>query len=740
MNRLLIIANRLPVKVHEVKGELKLAASPGGLATGLSSLEINYEKHWVGWPGIHPQNQDKKDQITARLSEDLIHPIFLSPSDIKLYYEGFSNNTIWPLFHYFSEYTVYRNDYWKVYEAVNQKFCDKVLEIARPDDIIWVQDYHLMLLPYLLRKEMPDAQIGFFLHIPFPSYELYRTLPWRKDLLEGLLGADIIGFHTYEYMRHFMSSLYRILGVEPVLGKLYYNNRSIQIDAYPMGIDFNKFNQAGRSRTIANYVTSYTKRLKNEKLILSVDRLDYSKGILQRLKAFDIFLAENPQYKNQVSMLLIVVPSRSSVSNYKALKEEIDEEVGRINGKYSKLEWSPIYYLYRSLSFQRLAALYVTADIALVTPFRDGMNLVAKEYVASKQNGSGVLILSEMAGSAVELKDAVLVNPNDVEGITHSIVRALEMPEKEQKERLKSMQDILSKQTIQKWAHSFISALDKTHVIKVREEKKSLTRLVKHIIKKDYVQAKSKLLLLNYDGVLLPFADDPRTASPDQALIGILQKLAAVKGTKIVVISNRDQETLDQWFNGIPVDLIAEYGSWYRENDEWTQKQTMSQGWKKEILKHLYDFVDKTPGSFIEEKSYSLVWHYRRSDKWLADLRVQEFINTLHYPSARMGLEILEGNKAMEIKVAGIDKDKTVRNWVERKTWDFILAMGDDQKDEEMFKTLPPEAFSLKASIGLSAAKYIMKGPHEARDLLLFLASKEAQPTKHHHSDKYTLN
>lgn len=745
MKRLLIVANRLPVKVQEVNGDFKFQPSAGGLATGLNSLNIEYEKHWIGWPGIYPKDESKKEQISAKLERDLIHPVFLSPRDINLYYEGFSNKTVWPLFHYFSEYTIYKNDFWKAYEEVNLKFCERVIEIANPEDIIWIQDYHLMLLPDLLRKKLPKAQIGFFLHIPFPSYELFRTLPWRKKLLSGLLGSDLIGFHTYEYMRHFMSALYRILGMEPTLGRLYYENRTIQIDAFPMGIDYNKFHNAGKAKTVKKHVAAYSKRLKNEKLILSVDRLDYSKGILQRLKAYDRFLSKYPKYKNKISMLLLVVPSRSSVSDYKSLKEEIDEEVGRINGKFSKLEWAPIYYLYRSLSFQRLSALYNMSDIALVTPFRDGMNLVAKEFVASKVNSKGVLILSEMAGSALELKDAVCVNPNDIDNIVASLATALEMPEEEQKERMNAMQAILSKQTVQKWANDFITALDKTHFVKLREGKKSVSKLVKHMLKKEYDQSENRLLLLDYDGTLLPFTNDPRIASPDDELVALLQSMTEEKGTKIVVMSNRDQETLEHWFEDINVDLIAEYGSWYREDGQWTQKVTISKGWKNEIMEYLHEFVEKTPGSFIEEKSYSLVWHYRRTDSWLADLRVQEFINTLHYPCSRLNLEILEGNKAMEIKVGGIDKDKTIYNWVKMKDWDFILAMGDDHSDEEMFKTLPSKAFTLKASMGPSHAKYMMQDPHEARALLFDLSAKarrnknkgKSRPNK---SDKFYLN
>lgn len=721
MKRLLIVANRLPVNVKIENGSISYQSSSGGLATGLNSLETKIEKHWIGWPGVYPKQESEKNDIEAKLEKDLIHPVFLSKDEIKCYYEGFSNKTIWPLFHYFSEFTNYERDFWTHYKKVNQLFCQKVLEIAQPDDIIWVQDYHLMLLPEMIREHLPQSQIGFFLHIPFPSYELFRTLPWRREILEGLMGADLLGFHTYEYMRHFISAISRILNLEHNLGVIYIENRAIQVDAFPMGIDFQKFNNSIEDPIVTQQVSIFRKNFGDVKLALSVDRLDYSKGILQRLKAFDKLLTQKPQYKKEVSLILLVVPSRDNVSDYKDLKEEIDKAVGNLNGKFGSLDWTPIYYLYRSLPFKQLSALYNLADIALVTPFRDGMNLVAKEYVASKKDQKGVLILSEMAGAVVELRDTLCVNPNDIDSIVHALEMSLNMPEKEQKERMMAMQKIISKQTIQKWANDFINTLHNIRQQQINIEAKILYEDVILELKRKFLAAEKKLLLLDYDGTLVPYVEKPKNAVPDNELVLLLEMLADEHGSTIVIVSGRDQETLDRWFRDINVDIVAEYGSWSREDFTWKQNSQISDDWKKEIMPYFKEFIDKTPGSFSEEKTHSIVWHYRKVDAWLANLRVQEFLNAFIYPCTKYNLEIIEGKKFIEVRVADKKRHETIRKWVKQESWDFILAIGDDQADEEMFKALPKDAYSIKVGYGTTKAKFHLGSHEEVRELLSYL-------------------
>lgn len=453
MGRLLIVSNRLPVTVVKRDGRVHLAASVGGLATGMGSFYRERNALWIGWPGISQQRaKDDEESIRRDLLERDCVPVFLSHQSIDNYYYGFCNKTIWPLFHYFVQHVTYDKGLWENYKRVNKVFRDAVLEVAQPDDTIWLHDYHLMLLPEMLRKRLPDAKIGFFLHIPFPSYEILRLLPWRCEILEGLLGADLVGFHTYDYVRHFIDSVRSLTGHEFNLGQFHVGNRRVKVDAFPMGIDYNVFEQKGSTTQVKREIKRLRNRLGFRTIILSFDRLDYTKGIVERLEAFDLFLERYPQYRDNVTMVIGAVPSRTRMESIVTLKRRVDEMVGRINGKYGSVSWMPVWYLYRSLPFNMLVAFYQLADVCLVTPLRDGMNLVAKEFIASKPGGEGVLILSEMAGAAKELGEAVLVNPNNKEAIAEAMREALTMPEEEQIERNRRMQQQLKRCDVRQWA------------------------------------------------------------------------------------------------------------------------------------------------------------------------------------------------------------------------------------------------------------------------------------------------
>nr|HQD27578.1 bifunctional alpha,alpha-trehalose-phosphate synthase (UDP-forming)/trehalose-phosphatase [Methanoculleus thermophilus] len=469
MNRLLIVSNRLPISISRKNGDIHLQRSVGGLATGVGSFYKSYESLWIGWPGINVQKKqdDERDRIVDVLQKEQCHPVFLSPYDIKHYYDGFCNNTLWPLLHYFNHFAEYNPKTWQVYQRVNEKFCDAVMEVVRPDDIIWVHDYHLMLLPQMLRERLPDAEIGYFHHIPFPSYEVFRHLPWRKEILSGLLGADLIGFHTYGYVRHFLSSVRRLLGYEHSFGEVRTGTRVVRTDLFPMGIDYQRFADAAGSTPVQKEIARIRQMYGKRKIILSFDRLDYTKGIPLRLEAFDALLEKKPEYRGAVSLVLVAVPSRTGVDSYQALKKQIDELVGRINGKYGTTDWTPVSYFYNFLPFDTLVAFYSAADVALVTPLRDGMNLMAKEYVATRTDGTGVLILSEMAGAAEELGEAIIVNPNDQDAVIEAIEAALAMPEKEQIERNRTMQKRLMRYDIEHWVGDFLTRLGDARAVQV---------------------------------------------------------------------------------------------------------------------------------------------------------------------------------------------------------------------------------------------------------------------------------
>jgi len=722
MQRLIIISNRLPVKIELKDGEILAKKSEGGLATGLDSLTNNYERHWIGWPGIYPENKSDENRINAFLEKDNIYPVYLSKELIELYYEGYCNDTIWPLFHYFFVYVRHNQMYWQAYQEANTLFLKKALEIAQPDDIIWVHDYQLMLLPGLLRENLPESKIGFFLHIPFPAYELFRNLTSRKEILHGLLGADLIGFHTFDYMRHFLNSAYRIMGVDTKQNEISYDNRVVYTDTFPMGIAFDKYHNAFRTPDVIKYIDEYQKFYGNQKIILSVDRLDYTKGILHRLSAFDMLLDQHPEYKGKVSLLAIVVPSRDTVAQYKELKNRIDEKIGYINGKYSDMNWVPIFYLYRGLPFEPLSALYHLSDIALVTPLRDGMNLVAKEYAAAKNDKPGVLILSEMAGAAIELTDAIIINPNSIEEITDAMHTALIMPEEEQKQRLEKMQAIIRRDNVDAWASGFIGQLQEVHTIRSEIQKKIFNNENLLELKADFDKAESKLLLLDYDGTLVPLIKDPAKAIPDKKLMGLLKKLTAKSGVTLSIISGRDYTFMDKYFGSSDIELIAEHGSFYKENKFWVKAFSQSDDWKKEIYPIMQKITDKTPGSCIEEKNSAIVWHYKKCDDWLADLREHQLINLLVSVCTKNNLHLMRGNKIVEVMVSELDKGNAAKRLLNKKSWDFILAMGDDTTDENLFAALPEYAYSIRIGTGATKARFNIMNQKAALKILEKLA------------------
>ncbi len=724
MKKLIIVSNRLPVSITKTGNVLKVKRSVGGLATGLGSFYKDYESVWIGWPGIASERlKGKLTEVRGMLKEEKCAPVFLTQKDVEQYYYGFSNKTLWPLFHYFTQYVVYDKSMWKTYERVNREFAKAVLNVADKDDVIWVHDYQLMLLPGMLREKLPDAPIGFFLHIPFPAFEVFRTLPWRREILEGLLGADLIGFHTYDYATYFLDSVRRLLGFENTLGRINIKDRIVKADAFPMGIDFEKFSNATKDPQVIRSMNTVRRVFEGKKIILSVDRLDYTKGILQRLNAFDKFLEKFPQYKKKVVMVLVAVPSRSHVEHYAALKKAVDETVGNINGKYGSIDWTPVSYLYRPLPFYRLTALYALSDVAPITPLRDGMNLVAKEFIATKNDRHGVLILSEMAGAAKELDGAIIVNPNNEDEIVDALKTALEMPEKEQEERNEMMRNRLKRYTVVRWAEDFMKSLTDIKEVQKNFLSKELTEETAEEIANNFKKAKSRLLLLDYDGTLIQFASKPNYAKPDRPLISILKKLSEL--SEVVIASGRDRQTLEKWFGKLPIGMIAEHGVWIKDKGEnWKEIEPLENKWKDEIRPILEFYVDRTPGSFIEEKEYSLVWHYRNVQKELAITRVGELKSVLSGLAMNLGVEVLDGNKVIEFKNIGINKGRAALHWINREKWDFILAAGDDVTDEDLFSVLPDYAYSIKVRRGVSRARFDVESHKKLRELLKKIANE----------------
>ncbi len=719
--RLITVSNRLSVTITKDSEGLHFQNSVGGLATGLASLSESYEICNVGWPGIPSDqlNDTEKTQIANELGGTCSCPVFLSGRQLESYYEGFSNKTIWPLFHYFPLNTVYEDRYWQAYKQVNNEFCKNILALARPDDCIWVHDYHLMFLPKLLREKLPEARIGFFLHIPFPCFEIFRLLPWREELLEGILGADLVGFHTYDSVTHFLVSAARIAGVEHSMGTITHDNRFVKVDSFPMGIDYEKYSQAPQDSKVQKYAAEIRQKVGDRKIVISIDRLDYTKGIIERLEAYEMFLSKNPHYRGKVTLILLAVPSRAHVNSYMLLRGQLEQLIGRINGEHGTIGWIPIWYLYRAVPFEQLIALYSVADVALVTPLRDGMNLIAKEFVAARSDGTGVLVLSEMAGAACELGEAIIVNAHDKHAIVRALDEALEMPPEEQIDRNRLMQQRLSRYTVKRWVADFIGTLYNVKNIQQQLSVKKLTRINKAELVKQYRSCRKRLLLLDYDGTLVGFVTRPDKARPDEEIIAILKKLAADKANEIVVISGRDRRTLERWLHGLGVCLVAEHGAWFSRHDgEWQVAEPFRSDWKQVVMPILQLYSDRAPGCFVEEKESSLVWHYRRANPEMADVRTKELKDAIANLTKNLGVSVYEGNKIVEVKNAGISKGRITEMWLKTDTFDFILAAGDDYTDEDMFAVLPPHAYSIKIGLSISKARFNVDSVRDLRVLL----------------------
>ncbi len=725
MGKTIIVSNRLPIKIERENEILAYRSSEGGLATGLGSIYKKGDNLWVGWPGMYLDDNKEKEDVIKKLRKQNMQPVFLTEQEIRDYYDGFSNETLWPNFHYFNQYAIYEESLWEAYQKVNHKFFEEILKVAEPNDTIWIHDYQLLILPRLLREQFHKISMGFFLHIPFPSYESFRLLPWRKEILNGMLGADLIGFHTYDDMRHFLSSVNRIAGISNLHGEVETNERKILVDAFPMGIDYNKYAISAAAPETLEREARYRTSLGEVKIILSIDRLDYSKGIPQRLKAFELFLEKYPEFRNNVSFFMIVVPSRDQVGKYKELKEEVDELVGRINGNYGRINWTPIHYFYRSLPLDALSAFYRMANVALVTPMRDGMNLVCKEYIASKLDKKGVLILSEMAGASKELSDAILINPNDINQLVEALYNSLTMPEEEQMQRMEIMQKSLKRYNIHHWVKLFMEELER-----VKSKQDALTtKILDEVSLKDlgqkFSRARKRLIFLDYDGTLVPFNGDPKMSKPDKELTEILTALTTNKKNKVVIISGRDRDTLWIWLGKYHMDFICEHGVWLKEFDQdWKTLVTLTDEWKKDINNLLELYVSRTPGSFVEEKDFSLVWHYRKVETGLGELRTRELMSHLRYKVSDSNLRVHEGDKVVEIKSSRVNKGRAALKWLDKDDYDFIMAIGDDLTDEDTFKAMPPEnSYTIKVGGKTSAAMFSLRSYQEVRDLLKKLES-----------------
>lgn len=732
-SRLILVSNRLPLKATKQDGKTVFTESDGGLVSALKSyFEKNTdsrfdEKYWVGSADFTEKKwlrATKKGELSSTYK---IEPIFIEEKIFDRFYNGFCNATIWPLFHYFPSFVEFKDEDFAAYEEVNRTFRDKLLAFVQPGDTIWIHDYQLMLLPGMIREALPGVTIGFFLHIPFPSFEVFRMLhrDWKKKIINGLLGADLIGFHTSEYLQHFLKSMTMVSGLDHRYREVFNKKGIVKADLFPIGIDFDKFHNTKDNPGVLTHRQAIRERFGQAKIIFSVDRLDYTKGVTHRLAGFAKFLELYPEWRGKVVFIMVVVPSRQIVSKYNERRKMIEEQVGRINGKFSTLEWQPIIYRYNNLGFDELCALYQSADIALITPLRDGMNLVAKEYIASRVEHDGVLILSELAGAANELGEAMLVNPFDKTEVAKRINTALVMPAEEQKAAIVTMQQRLRENDVVTWVARYFSELKE---IKTRQKELGI-RLIDQKTSERIIQsfhsASKRLLFLDYDGTLVPIESRPVLAKPNHELLELLNKLSTSPSTEVVIISGRNFQVLDEWLGHLSIHLVAEHGASFRLKGEgWQHYTDIDSSWKG-LIKSTFDLYEtRTPGAFVEEKEYTIAWHYRNVDEELGFIRSRELLDNLYHLVRNTHLNVLDGHKVIEVRAAGIDKGIATGKIMELFPSDFIFAMGDDKTDEDIFNVLKGRAVTVKVGSDLSAAEYNVKNQREAFRLLDELKSK----------------
>ncbi|KAK7359163.1 hypothetical protein VNO77_01111 [Canavalia gladiata] len=718
--RLLVVANRLPVSaVRDGVDSYHLEISVGGLVSALLGIK-EFDTRWIGWAGLNVPDVVGQKALTKALAEMRCIPVFLDEEIVNQYYNGYCNNILWPLFHYLGlpqedrlSTTRGFQSQFDTYKRANQIFADVVNKHYEEGDVVWCHDYHLMFLPKCLKDYNDKMKVGWFLHTPFPSSEIHRTLPSRSELLRSVLAADLVGFHTYDYARHFVSACTRILGLEGTPEGVEDQGKLTRVAAFPIGIDSERFIQALELPEVQDHMKELKERFAGRKLMLGVDRLDMIKGIPQKILAFEKFLEENSHWHDKVVLLQIAVPTRTDVPEYQKLTSQVHEIVGRINGRFGTLTAVPIHHLDRSLDFHALCALYAVTDVALVTSLRDGMNLVSYEFVACQASKKGVLILSEFAGAAQSLgAGAILVNPWNITEVAASIGYALDMPADEREKRHQFNFKHVTTHTSQEWAATFVSELNDTIV-----EAQLRTRQVPPLLPNKgavecYTKSNNRLIILGFNATLTEPVDalgrggqirelelklHPNLKEP-------LKKLSDDPKTTLVVLSGSDRAVLDKNFSEFNMWLAAENGMFLRRTtSEWmtTMPENLNMDWVDSV-KHVFEyFTERTPRSHFELRETSVIWNYKYADVEFGRLQARDMLQHLWTgPISNASLDVVQGGRSVEVRAVGVSKgaaiDRILGEIVHNKGMkapiDYVLCIGHFlPKDEDVYKFFEPE-------------------------------------------------
>nr|AFJ06909.1 trehalose-6-phosphate synthase [Camellia sinensis] len=753
--RLLVVANRLPVSaVRRGEESWSLEISGGGLVTALLGVK-EFEARWIGWAGVNVPDEAGQRALTKALAEKRCIPVFLDEDIVHQYYNGYCNNILWPLFHYLGlpqedrlATTRSFQSQFAAYMKANKMFADVVNQHYEEGDVVWCHDYHLMFLPKCLKEHNSKMKVGWFLHTPFPSSEIHRTLPSRKELLRAVLAADLVGFHTYDYARHFVSACTRIPGLEGTPEGVEDQGRLTRVAAFPIGIDSDRFIRALEDTEVQKHIKELKDRFAGRKVMLGVDRLDMIKGIPQKILAFEKFLEENPNWRDKVVLLQIAVPTRTDVPEYQKLTSQVHEIVGRINGRFGTLTAVPIHHLDRSLDFYALCALYAVTDVALVTSLRDGMNLVSYEFVACQDAKKGVLILSEFAGAAQSLgAGAILVNPWNITEVASSIGQALNMSAEEREKRHRHNFVHVTTHTAQEWAETFVSELNDTVVeaqLRIRQVPPLLP--VKDAIK-HYLQSNNRLLIPGFNATLTETVDTAGRRGGDQIremelklhpeLKEYLTALCSDPKTTIVVLSASGRRVLDENFGEYNMWLAAENGMFLRfTKGEWmtTMPEHLNMEWVGSV-KHVFEyFTERTPRSHFEPRETSLVWNYKYADPEFGKLQARDMLQHLWTgPISNASVDVVQGSRSVEVRAVGVTKgaaiDRILGEIVHSKSIstpiDYVLCIGHFLgKDEDVYTFFEPELPSDTIGIPRTKITDTLKLSGERRPPLKLPASK----------------
>lgn len=711
----IIVSNRLPFQPDPATGGL--LRSSGGLVTAVSGIHFERDAVWLGsfpqemsaeaWEGaIAPYTAEQR---TVRYV-----PVYIDPSLYDAYYNGVGNDVLWPLLHYETQHTRFDPTAWESYREVNRLFADAILDVAGPDDLVWIHDFHLFLLPAMLREARPGLRIGFFLHVPFPSSEVFRQLPVRREVLESLLQSDLVGFHDYDYLRHFCAALRAILGIESNLLTVRRKGdapHTTTLGVFPVAIDTPAFAKKAASPEVKQIMRSLRRGRGYEKLVLGVDRLDYTKGIDLKLESFRAMLRMAPELRDKVRLLQIAVPSRTEVPEYQKLRRDIERLVGAINGEFGKPNVVPVHYMFSGVPFEQLLALYRLADVLLVTSKRDGMNLVALEYVAAqKPSDPGVVVLSEFAGSISFLTHVVPINPWDFHGTAQRLHMALSFSRRDRVARHGPMLTGLQRYTSTKWAESFMRGLEERGsqaTLSAATPPPDPQRLAEEI------GGRPLRILLDYDGTLLPLRPTPRDAVLSAEGRDVLELLAKTPGIRIVIVSGREARSLQQQLGGLDVSIAAEHGARFLERGSrrWrTLVHSSPEVWYDNALRIIEDFAARTPGSFVERKRFGVAWHYRGAPREFASHQARKLAMELEAGLTNLPATVVSGEKVIEARAIEANKGAFFRWMTEhgRLLYDnpAVLVLSDDRTDEDLFVAATDHATTIKVGSGATSAHY----------------------------------